>query len=140
VKVSKFSLISLAIMAVLVAVAMLLPEGMVPAGSKPFMLSAILLGGGSGILGYLIAYNGITTRIQQFTAYIMGSMFLKMMIGLVGVTVVALNFKEYATPFVIAYFFCYFIFTSFEVVTLLRKLRTENGKHTRRSLDDDGSQ
>lgn len=119
--------------------AIFLPEGVLPVGSKPFVVGAIALAGVSGIIGYLIAYKGITTQVRLFTAYVMGSMFLKMMIGIMGVTVVGLMYKDFAKPFVLVYFFCYFIFTSFEVVTLLRKLRAENGNNTRRSQDNDDS-
>lgn len=49
-------------------------------------------------------------------------MLLKMMIGVMAVFLV-LKFKDFATPFVLAYFFCYFVFTSLEVYYLMRKLR-----------------
>ena len=126
-------------MVALSLLAIFLPEGVLPLGSKPFVVGAISLAGITGMIGYAIAFKGITTQVRLFTAYVMGSMFLKMMVGLMGITIVALQFKEFAKSFVLVYFFCYFIFTSFEVVTLLRKLRAENGNNTRRSQENDGS-
>lgn len=138
--ITKYSIIAVLIMVGLSLLGIVLPEGVLPLGSKPFVVAAIALAGVTGMIGYAIAYKGITTQVKLFTAYVMGSMFLKMMVGLMGITIVALQFKDFAKPFVLVYFFCYFIFTSFEVVTLLRKLRAENGSNTRRSQENDDSQ
>jgi predicted membrane-bound mannosyltransferase len=128
--VSKYSMLTIGILCLLIAAAYLLRDVLLPPGSLPWVIGAMSLSAVSGIVAYTIVYNGIEKRIQLFVTYISGSMLLKMMIGIMGVTIVALKFKEYATPFVLSYFFCYFIFTSLEVYWLMRKLRpiSKNGR------------
>lgn len=89
----------------------------------PFIWGAILLSTLSGIISYIIVFGGLDKRIPLFTTYILGSMLAKLMLGLATITIVALKFKPYSTAFVLTYFFCYFIFTGFEVVALMRNLR-----------------
>jgi hypothetical protein len=89
----------------------------------PFIWGAILLSTLSGIISYIIVFGGLDKRIPLFTTYILGSMLAKLMLGLATITIVALKFKPYSTAFVLTYFFCYFIFTGFELVALMRNLR-----------------
>lgn len=126
----KYTVLSLAIMAVLMGGAWLLNDAALPPGSLAFVLTAIGLSSASGIIAYAILYSGIEKRITLFTAYVSGSMLLKMMIGIMGVFLVSLKFKDFAAPFVLSYFFCYFIFTALEVYWLMRKLRpiSKNGR------------
>lgn len=126
----KYSLLSLSIMAVIMATAWFLRDAILPPGSIGFVLGAIGLSAVSGIVAYWIVYTGIEKRITLFTTYVSGSMLIKMAIGIAAVFLVSLKFKEYAAPFVLSYFFCYFIFTSLEVYWLMRKLRpiSKNGR------------
>ena len=128
----KYILITLGILAVLLGSAYFLQDALLPPDSLPWVLGAITLSGVSAMIAYMIVYNGLETKIGLFTAYVSGSMLLKMMLGIMGVTLVALKYKEFATPFVLSYFFCYFIFTSLEVYSLMRKLRpiSKNGRRT----------
>jgi hypothetical protein len=126
----KYAVVSTLIMAVLIGAAFLLRDSLLPAGSLWYVVGAIGLAGISGIAGYAVTYTGIDKRIRLFTAYVTGSMLLKMMIGIMTVMLIALKSKDFAAPFVVSYFFCYFIFTALEVYWLMRKLRpiSKNGR------------
>lgn len=50
---------------------------------------------------------------------------MKMFIGIVSIMLVALKFEKMSAPYVLTYFFCYFIFTAFEVITLMSNLRAQ---------------
>lgn len=130
--ISKFSMITVGILALLIGAAVLLRDTLLPPGSLSWVIGAMSLSAGATLVAYAIVYNGLEKKIGLFTTYITGSMLLKMMIGIMGVTLVALKFKEFATPFVLSYFLCYFIFTSLEVFWLMRKLRpiSKNGRRT----------
>jgi hypothetical protein len=108
-----------------------------PPGSYTFICIAILISALSGIVAYAIVKNGIERSIRLFTSYIIGSMLAKFMIGLSSIMVIALKFKGYVTVYVLSYFFCYFIFTSFEVYTLMRNLRpiSKTGKRSTHEED-----
>lgn len=133
----KYSIMSVVIMLGLMGVAWILKDIGMPPGSIGFVLGAIALSSISGIVAYAIVYSGIEKRITLFTAYVSGSMLLKMMIGIMGVFIIALNFKDYAAPFVLSYFFCYFIFTALEVYWLMRKLRPISKNRVRESQDEE---
>lgn len=133
----KFILIQLAITAFLLAATWYPATEFLPPGSLTFIFIAILLSAVSGILAFVIVYNGLQKSIRMFTTYIMGSMLAKMMIGLASITLIALKFKGFATAYVLTYFFCYFIFTSFEVYALMRNLRpiSKTGKRSTHEED-----
>lgn len=133
----RYSLLSVAFMAVIMLAAWLLRDQILPPGSAPFALGAIALSSISGIVAYAIVYSGIEKRITLFTAYVSGSMLIKMVIGMLGVFLVALKYKQYAAPFVLSYFFCYFVFTSLEVYWLMRKLRPISKKGVRESQNEE---
>lgn len=105
----------------------------------PFIWGAILLSTLSGIISYIIVFGGLDKRIPLFTTYILGSMLAKLMLGLATITIVALKFKPYSTAFVLTYFFCYFIFTGFEVVALMRNLRPFSKKGQRSTHEENAS-
>ena len=133
----KYSIMSLLIMVALMATALVLRDMALPPGSLGFVLGAIALSSISGIVAYAIVFSGIEKRITLFTAYVSGSMLLKMMIGIMGVFIIALKFKQYAAPFVLSYFFCYFIFTALEVYWLMRKLRPISKNRVRETQDEE---
>lgn len=84
---------------------------------------AIGLSGISGIIAFLITYSGIKTKIRSFMNYLMGGMLAKLFIGIITVSVVAIKAGPFSMLFVLAYFFAYILFTSFEVFALMRNLR-----------------
>jgi predicted membrane-bound mannosyltransferase len=128
----KYILLTLGILAVLLLATYLLRDALLPPDSLPWVMGAMTLSGCSALVAYIIVYNGLEKKIGMFSAYVSGSMLLKMVLGIMGVTIVALKYKQFATPFVLSYFFCYFIFTSLEVYSLMRKLRpiSKNGRRT----------
>lgn len=94
-------------------------------GVEPYMYTALGIVLLSTMGSYVIVVNGIKNRINLFTSYVMGGMLIRMFVGLISMTIVALKFKPFASPYVLTYFFLYFIFTAFEVVSLMRTLRAE---------------
>ena len=52
----------------------------------------------------------------------------KLLIGLVAVAIVVLMDRSMVSEFVVSFFLSYFVFTSFEVYSLMRSLRPENQK------------
>ena len=98
---------------------------------------AIALSAFSGIMAYAIVSNGIDKAVRFFTSYLIGSMLAKMMLGIASIFLVALKFKPFSSAYVLTYFLCYFIFTSFEVYALMRKLRPISTKGQRDSHDND---
>jgi hypothetical protein len=134
--ISKYTLITLLILVLLVGAAWLLRDALLPPNSLPWVIGAMSLAAVSAIAAYAIVFTGIEKQIRLFTSYVTGSMLLKMMVGIMAVTLIALKFKEFATPFVLSYFFCYFIFTSLEVFWLMRKLRPIS-KNGRRETQDE---
>ena len=132
----KFTLIDVALMALLILAGFLLKDVVVPPGSLGFVIGAILLSGCSGLLAYIITFSGLEKKVTMFMTYVMGGMLAKMFIGLMTIMIIAMQFEEFVKPFVLTYFFCYFIFTSFEVYSLMRKLRAVSNKEKRNTHED----
>lgn len=132
-----FSLVGIA--ALLVGASYFLVREWLDPGALPFIWGAIGLSAVSGCISYVIVYGGLDKRIPLFTTYILGSMLAKLMLGLATITIVALRFKPYSTAFVLTYFFCYFIFTGFEVVALMRNLRPFSKKGQRSTHEENAS-
>ncbi|MEM0996977.1 MAG: hypothetical protein AAGN35_07855 [Bacteroidota bacterium] len=133
----RFVLIQLGVVAALMAAAWYPATVFLPPGSLTFIYIAISVAALSGIIAYIIVNNGLKRSIRMFTSYIIGSMLAKMMIGIAIVLLIALKFKGFATVYVLSYFFCYFIFTSFEVYALMRNLRpiSKTGKRSTHEED-----
>lgn len=135
----KFAMIQFGILFLIAGLAIYPVFEFLPPGSLTFVWIAMSLSAVSGFIAYLIVSNGIEKSINLFTTYIIGSMLAKMMIGIASIFLVALRFETYSTVYVLTYFFCYFIFTSFEVYALMRKLRPISIKGKRNSHDTDAS-
>lgn len=129
--ITKFATICIASAAALSLVAFLIGESLYPAGAMPYIIGGIALAGLSTAASYAIIFKGIQARIQQFTGFIMGGMMVKMFLGIISISIIALKFKDFATHYVLTYFLCYFIFTGFEVVTLMTNLRAEKSEGKR---------
>lgn len=102
----------------------------------PFFFVAITLSSISTMVSYAIVYNGLRIRIQRFMSYIMGGMMMKLAVGIVSITIVALKFKESASVYVLTFFGSYIIFTAFEVYTLMRNLRPQNQEGSTNSHEE----
>ncbi|MEL6842139.1 MAG: hypothetical protein AAFP02_02905 [Bacteroidota bacterium] len=77
----------------------------------------------TGALAYMITFQGLDKSTRQFSAMLVLGMFSKLLIGLIGVLVIAVEFKPMLKSYVITYMGTYFVFTAFEVYSLMRKLR-----------------
>lgn len=84
---------------------------------------AIFLSFLAAVIAYALTYLGLEKGTGQFATLLILGMFAKMMVGIAATLVVALAFKPLIREFVFAYFISYFVFTSFEVYGLMRKLR-----------------
>lgn len=131
--IARFVQIQLGILAALLAIAWFPATNYLPPDSYTFVAVAMVLSALSGLVAYIIVSNGLDKTIGYFTSYIIGSMLAKLVIGLASVTIVALKFKPFAMVYVLTYFLCYFVFTSFEVYALMRKLRPHSKQGKRKS-------
>ena len=131
----RFVSICIASAVLLSLIAFLLGESVYPAGAMPFIIGGIGLAAVTTAASYAIVYRGLKIRIQQFTAYIMGGMMIKMFLGIISISVIALKFKDITTHYVLTYFLGYLIFTGFEVVTLMTNLRAEKSEGKRDEKD-----
>jgi len=86
------------------------------------MASAIGVSLVTGIAAYALANYGLKKRVNQFISSILSAMTVKMLLGILAVVFVAITFPAVVKEYVIMYFFCYFVFTSFEVLGLMRNL------------------
>jgi len=119
-------LISLVGALVLGGLAYLMTPAVFTEPALPFVLIGIALATLSTIASYAMVSRGLKVRVQAFMQYIMGGMMIKMFLGIASVLVVAWKFEAVVAQYVLSYFFCYFIFLAFEVVTLMSNLRAEN--------------
>ena len=122
-KISRFFLIATVILAGLLLLmwssAAILDMGL----NLPAMNIAVGLGYVLALLAYIIVYFGIERGTMQFMTAMVGGMIGKMLLGIVSVLIVALKFRSSVEEYVAAFFISYFVFTSFEVYGLMRKLR-----------------
>ena len=123
--ISRFVLICIASAGLLSLIAFLIGDSLFPEGALPFIVGGIALAALTTAASYAIVFRGLQRRIQQFTAYVMGGMMIKMFLGIISISIIALKVKDITTHYVLTYFLCYFIFTGFEVVTLMTNLRAE---------------
>lgn len=75
------------------------------------------------IIAYTLTYSGLDKSTTGFIGLLLTGMFAKMVIGIMAIVVVALRFRPVRDEFVVTYIIAYFLFTGFEVYSLLRKLR-----------------
>ncbi len=134
--VGKFILRTIGILAVCFAVMLYPVTQWFEMRDWPFFGVAVLLSALSTMASYAIVYNGLKIRIQRFMGYIMGGMMMKLAIGILSITIVALKFKESASVYVLTFFGSYIIFTAFEVYTLMRNLRPQNQEGSKNSHEE----
>lgn len=87
------------------------------------MLIALLLSYASTLGVFIVSYNVLNKSFKLFMYAILGSMMVKMVLGIFFVIFVGIMYKPHTLAFVGTYFFSYFLFTAFEVWGLLRNLR-----------------
>lgn len=110
------------IAAVLLCIAWLIATYWITEANRDFMMAAVLVSYFTGALAYIITFQGIDKGTRQFSAMLVLGMFSKLLIGLIGVLVIAVEFKPMLKSYVSTYMLTYFVFTAFEVYGLMRKL------------------
>ena len=96
-------------------------------GYEPLaVVVAISLSGLLTMVAYTLSYKGLDKKEPTtFVAYLLTGMFAKMLVGILTVILIALEYKEIVSEYVVSFFLAYFIFTAFEVYGLMRKLRAK---------------
>ena len=74
-------------------------------------------------LAYSINYSNLFKGNRSFMSALVLAMGSKMIIGIISILIVAVQYTGQIKEYVVAYFLSYFIFTAFEVYSLMRKLR-----------------
>ncbi|MDX1906942.1 MAG: hypothetical protein SF053_07885 [Bacteroidia bacterium] len=116
------------IAAALLAIGWLLVTGLMPQYSPYAVLVAVLVAWVPALIAYAITYPGLEQNMTGFVGRLLGGMAAKMLTGIMTIVVVAVAFKAQRNEYVVTYILAYFIFTGFEVYSLMRKLRPQSGK------------
>ncbi len=74
------------------------------------------------VIAYALTYTGLNKNTSGFLSLLMTGMLAKMFVGILSIVVVALRFPAVRDEYVVTYIIAYFVFTGFEVYSLLRKL------------------
>ena len=121
--IARFFSLSVLIAVVLTAAAYLVQIIWFEERSFMAMLTAIMVAFVTTLLAYLINYPNLKKPNKNFIAAMMLGMFSKMAFGLISIVIVAIQFKAVLFEYVVCYILSYFVFTAFEVYSLMRKLR-----------------
>lgn len=78
------------------------------------------------LLTYFIASKGLVNKAQDFHIYYMGSMGIRFLISVFYLFLIVYFYLDQAMVIVINFFLLYFVYTSFEIYSLLSNLRAEN--------------
>ena len=79
-------------------------------------------------LGHFVAEKGLKDKARDFHIYYMGSMGLRFLLSVIFLFLIVFFYSEGAWQIVINFFLLYFLYTSFEIYSLLANLRAENKK------------
>jgi hypothetical protein len=101
----------------------LVPDMALPGGK--FWALFIFIGGITYI-AYLLADLGIKRNPETGIMAIMGSIALKMFFSIAFILIYSLKGNEMGLAFLLDYFSLYFLFSFFEIYSLLRNLRSQN--------------
>jgi fructose-specific phosphotransferase system IIC component len=123
VTIPRFILFSSFLAAILLLLGWLTANYWITDASFGAIAGAILLTFLTGLMAYVITYIGLDKNIKQFSAMLIMGMFSKLVIGILAVVLVVIEFKSVLKPYVVTYILTYFVFTAFEVYSLMRKLR-----------------
>lgn len=122
-KISRFILLATSLLILLLSIGYLVTHFLLLQRSFAAIAVAALVAYLPTLVAYSLTYTGLRQETKGFIGFLMGGMFLKMLIGIVFVVIVALQFPDVKIPYVVSYILCYFAFTGFEVYALMRKLR-----------------
>ena len=87
------------------------------------MLAAIILGWVMSVGAYIMVFPSLDKPFRVFTAMLLSSTMLRLLLGILTVLLIALLKKEWLKIYVVTFFIGYFIFVGFEVYTFMRNLR-----------------
>lgn len=121
--VSRFFLFSTLLMLLLVGLGYLIWATSSLELSFSAIFLAIFISFLTAVIAYALTSAGLEKASTQFATLLILGMFAKMVVGIAATLIVALAFKPLIREFVFAYFISYFVFTTFEVYGLMRKLR-----------------
>lgn len=113
--------------AILAGIALLLPSFFPDAKiltDKFWVIFGFL--GGITFIAYLVAYLGIKRNPEAGIMALMGSITVKMLFSIAFVLIYSMNSGERGPIFIANFFSLYFLFSFFEIYSLLRNLRHQN--------------
>jgi len=123
VSIARFLSFSLLLGAFLVLTAYVAQQFWLPQISFHAMAIAVFISFITTALAYSINYNNLFKGNRSFMSALVLAMGSKMIIGIISVLIAAVQYTDQIKEYVVAYFLSYFIFTAFEVYSLMRKLR-----------------
>jgi hypothetical protein len=91
--------------------------------SKIAVLLAVLVALLPTLLAYTLTWLGLDKNTTHFLGFLAAGMLGKMLVGILSILLVAVQFEAVRDEYVVTYIIAYFVFTSFEVYGLIRKLR-----------------
>ncbi|MEM6629263.1 MAG: hypothetical protein AAF694_06300 [Bacteroidota bacterium] len=123
-KINKFITLTLGIFFLLVAIAYILSEW----GGLTFSLEAVVISlivvWTLTVIAFALVDRDLTkTKPTTLLNRILGSMLIKMVVGLASIAIVGIFFKPFLKEYVVGFIVAYFILTGFEVNSLIGKLR-----------------
>ena len=122
-KPGKYTLIHLGITGLVMTAAWFLIQDDPGPKAAKFSLIAAGLTSLTSLLAYIVVYTSLDKNPKMFMSYLFGGIFIKMMTGLTAILLVTWKAKEMAIPFAITFLLSYLVFTSMEVIFLLKKSR-----------------
>jgi uncharacterized membrane protein (DUF4010 family) len=132
-KISKFILIISLLIVVLASIGFFAFSNLWDVRTRGFICLAVFLSGFATAISYVITFSGLEKSIRMFSTFVIGGMVFKMFFAMISLTIIALTVKDLAMTFVLAYFFSYLVFISFEVFALMTKLRPFSKKFEQQS-------
>ncbi len=129
-KTAKYFFTSLLIAAIMVGLAFIFGQFLLPQYSFLSMGTAVVVGMFMGTVGYWFVSRSLKKDTRKFMGALAAGMGVKMLLGLVSVLVVVLIDRRIIYEYVVVLLIAYLVFTSFEVYSLNRNLRAENSEST----------
>lgn len=121
---SSYLVRALWILVALEALAAILSYTLTPSLATPDLYLPPLVNGLGTSIAYAIIAPSLRSKMNAFMGTILGGMAIKMLSGIAVILLFALYRDTFLKAFVILYFLSYIIFTTLEVVVIMRNLRT----------------
>ncbi len=93
-----------------------------------FVALSLLLVWTFTVITFSILDKNLQVSPPKLLNYILGSMLIKMFLGLASIAIVAIYFKPHIIEYVVSFLIAYFVLTGFEVYILIGKLRAVSQK------------